>query len=101
MVVRGAAAAVAIGYTGKAGEVPVVLAAGFRANAGTICDVAAVAGVIIVDVEPELIKDLMRTTPGHAIETASYARVGELLDQVRQQLEASGNQPTWATAQTL
>jgi enamine deaminase RidA (YjgF/YER057c/UK114 family) len=47
MVVRGAAAAVAIGYTGKAGEVPVVLAAGFRANAGTICDVAAVAGVII------------------------------------------------------
>ena len=101
MVLRGAAAAVAIGYSGKEGEVPVVLAAGFRANAGTICDVAAVAGVVIVDVEPELIKDLMRAAPGHPIEAASYVRVGELLDLVRQQLEAAGNQPPWATALTL
>lgn len=95
VVLRSGTAAAALAYQGGEDEVPMVIATAFRAGAGAMCDLAVVSGVVVLDAEAELVMELARLGPGALVPVAWYERVGELLEVVRQQLEAAGREVPW------
>lgn len=95
VVLRSGTAAAALAYQGGEDEVPMIIATAFRAGAGSMCDLAVVSGVVVLDAEPELVMELTRLGAGALVPVPWYGRVGELLEVVRQQLEAAGREVPW------